>query len=84
MVIHKCILTGTFAVISILVSKPTIEFCSGTDSMNPLNATFLNQTSLADDVIRCEMKVAVAVTFLSGIIQVMLENLRLQFELLFI
>ena len=64
------ILLGTFAVISILVSKPTIEHCSGVDPMNPLNGTFINQTSPTDDVIRCEMKVAVAVTFISGFIQV--------------
>jgi hypothetical protein len=64
------ILLGTFAVISILVSKPTIEHCSGVDPINTLNGTFINQTGPTDDVIRCEMKVAVAVTFLSGVIQV--------------
>jgi hypothetical protein len=65
-------------VISILVSKPTIEHCYGDPSLNGTllsatfsNATFSNSsvTSLFQDV-RCEMKVAVALTFLSGIIQV--------------
>ena len=62
---------GTFAVISILVSKPTIEHCAGDPNLNGTlsNVTFSNETFGFQDI-RCEMKVAVALTFLSGIIQV--------------
>ncbi len=58
----------------VLVSKPTIELCSGdplTNSTSSISST-LNVTDVASDAvdIRCEMKVTMGITFLSGIIQV--------------
>ena len=66
---------GTFAVISILVSKPVIEHCTGEPTGNAtsleasLNLTSFVETS-SDDFVDCEIKVTVAVTFLAGLMQV--------------
>jgi hypothetical protein len=68
-------IVGTFAVTSILVSKPVIEHCSGDQSDNSSSLAFSlssNSTSTVD--IDCEMKVTVAVTFMAGIIQVNSQN----------
>ena len=77
--------TGTFAVVSILVSKPAIELCQN----NPINSTllaanssfeipgnftleemFANSSTSGESQLKCQIKVTVAVTFLAGIIQV--------------
>lgn len=69
---------GTFAVISILVSKPVLEHCdSGHHNETHTTLSIHHATRLSAEDLPCEMKVTIAVTFLVGIIQTAFGFMRL-------
>lgn len=61
---------GTFAIISILISKPILETC------NNNNGVVVNATNVAEDT-DCAIRVATSISFMAGLIELGLGILRL-------